>query len=519
MTWNAANIRHYESLGYLYTKFRDSFQIPIQHLPIKSAKKIRAMCDNCSIVKEIPFNRIAASHTYQLTKDINSYYCVKCANEIYNKHNSDIYKQEVVNLVEDEYQVVGEYINQSIKIDMKHTSCGSLYKVTPNSFLRGDRCPKCSHRALKKQSVFEKEVIEKYNGEYLVTGKYIGSSKKVEIQHVNCGEKFRAYPKHILVKINCPNCSSRIYSHEDFISAVEQQTGNEYTFLEKYIKANTKISVKHNFCGYEYKVTPSKFINGRRCPYCAKRVKDTAFFKNEIFDMYGSEYEVIGEYVAAAKPLEVIHRTCGNKYSTTPNNMLAGKGCAKCNKPRRIDTKAYIEDVKRVHSDEIVVIGEYKNSNTKIKIKHVCGYEWSVYPLSILKGHGCPKCQFSRGEKEVEEFLSKNDLLYDFQIKFENCKYRKVLPFDFGIYKETEYDKLLCLIEYDGEQHYEPMRFSKGATSLKLIQKRDKIKDDYCKANNIPLIRIPYWEFKNINSILTKRLTELGVLSPALVEV
>ncbi|WP_220039414.1 hypothetical protein [Paenibacillus illinoisensis] len=518
MTWNAANIRHYESLGYRYTKFRDSFQIPIEHLPLKSVTKIRVMCDNCSIVKDIPFNRIAASHTYKLTKDINLYYCVKCANEIYNKHNTDIYKQEVENLVEEEYQVIGEYINQSIKIEMKHVSCGNLYKVTPNAFLRGDRCPKCSHKALKEQYVFEKEVLEKHKGEYVVTGKYIGYSKKVEIQHVNCGEKFRAYPKHILVKINCPNCSSRIYNHEDFISAVEQQTGNEYTFLEKYIKANTKISVKHNLCGYEYKVTPSKFINGRRCPFCAKRVKDTAFFKNEIFDMYGFEYEVIGEYVAAAKPLEVIHTSCGNQYSTTPNNLLAGKGCAKCNKPRRIDTKAYIEDVKRVHSDEIVVIGDYKNSNTKIKIKHACGYEWSVYPLSILKGHGCPKCLFSRGEKNVDEFLIKNNLYCDYQVRFDDCKYRNPLPFDFGVYGDEQLTNLICLIEYDGEQHYHPTRREDGEKQLKLIQKRDKIKTDYCAANNIPLIRIPYWDFKNIDTILTKRLTELGVLSPTLVE-
>ena len=36
--------------------------------------------------------------------------------------------------------------------------------------------------------------------------------------------------------------------------------------------------------------------------------------------------------------------------------------------------------------------------------------------------------------------------------------------------------------------------------------KRDKIKDDYCVKNNIKLIRIPYWEINNIETILINKL-------------
>ena len=34
----------------------------------------------------------------------------------------------------------------------------------------------------------------------------------------------------------------------------------------------------------------------------------------------------------------------------------------------------------------------------------------------------------------------------------------------------------------------------------------DNIKTQYCQQNNIKLIRIPYWEFKNIENILIKEL-------------
>ena len=38
------------------------------------------------------------------------------------------------------------------------------------------------------------------------------------------------------------------------------------------------------------------------------------------------------------------------------------------------------------------------------------------------------------------------------------------------------------------------------------IKCRDEIKNIYCDKNRIQLLRIPYWEFNNINDILYKEL-------------
>ena len=67
-------------------------------------------------------------------------------------------------------------------------------------------------------------------------------------------------------------------------------------------------------------------------------------------------------------------------------------------------------------------------------------------------------------------------------------------------------------IEYDGEQHFIPVRFGKNETELQIMkkfvtqQKRDQIKNAYCEENNIMLIRIPYTEYQNIENILNKYL-------------
>ena len=78
-------------------------------------------------------------------------------------------------------------------------------------------------------------------------------------------------------------------------------------------------------------------------------------------------------------------------------------------------------------------------------------------------------------------------------------KKKRVLPFDFYLL-----DYNTC-IEYDGSLHYET-GYSETQEDLEDRQKKDNIKTQYCKDHNIKLIRIPYWEFKNIENILKQKL-------------
>ena len=70
-----------------------------------------------------------------------------------------------------------------------------------------------------------------------------------------------------------------------------------------------------------------------------------------------------------------------------------------------------------------------------------------------------------------------------------------LLKFDFGIYNEQ--GTLKYLIEYDGIQHYKPVEYFGGEDAFKYLQECDKLKEEYCKDRNFPLIRINYLN-KNI---------------------
>lgn len=115
----------------------------------------------------------------------------------------------------------------------------------------------------------------------------------------------------------------------------------------------------------------------------------------------------------------------------------------------------------------------------------------------------CPNCgkTISSGEKKIRLWLEKNNINFVSQKKFEDCKYINPLPFDFAITKNSQ----LILIEYDGQQHFKFVElWHVNEDGFKNQQLRDNIKNEYCKSHGIKLIRIPYTDFDNIDTILEK---------------
>lgn len=96
----------------------------------------------------------------------------------------------------------------------------------------------------------------------------------------------------------------------------------------------------------------------------------------------------------------------------------------------------------------------------------------------------------SKGEQAVANYLQFLGYPVRKQVTFSDCFDKRCLPFDIGFYLNNR----LCLIEYDGIQHFKPVAKFGGADYLGYTRRHDKIKDSYCKRNNIPLLRIRYDE-------------------------
>ena len=274
---------------------------------------------------------------------------------------------------------------------------------------------------------------------------------------------------------------------------------------------NKKVLVKHLTCRHKWETAAGNLIEGHGCPKCAGNLMpNTKEYKRRVKEIWGEEFTVLGDYTGANRRILIRHEICGHEFMPFASNLTNGEqGCPKC-RPEvigdalRKDHGTFVKEVYNLVGDEYTVLGEYRTTHGNILIKHKeCGFEWKVQPAHFLSGTRCPRCQTkSKAEDETYEILDKNDINFEHHITFDDCRNQLPLPFDFGVYKNNS----LILIELDGIQHFKPVEYWGGEKKLEYIQQNDKIKDEYCFKNNIPLIRIPYWEFDNIEKILEKEL-------------
>lgn len=132
----------------------------------------------------------------------------------------------------------------------------------------------------------------------------------------------------------------------------------------------------------------------------------------------------------------------------------------------------------------------------------LCGEEFECPSNLLIKGDatscGCDRV-ISKGEERIADILKENKITYIRQKRFEECKDIEQLPYDFYI------ESLNLLIEYDGEQHFHPIKFFGGEEKFSLLKKHDTIKNNFAKENNILLLRIPFFDYEKISIEYLKR--------------
>ena len=191
------------------------------------------------------------------------------------------------------------------------------------------------------------------------------------------------------------------------------------------------------------------------------------------------------------------------------SHHLSGSGCPKCVGKNKT-TNDFADAANKIHSNKYdYSLVDYKGAHKNVIILCTTHGDFLQSPANHLAGKGCPYCNESQGEKFVTKLLNNNDLEFTRQFKFIDCtnkllgRYCRKLRFDFYL---PDYN---TCIEYDGAQHFVPVEIWGGDEGLKEIQKRDKIKNQYCKKNGIKLIRIPYTMKKE--EIEPYILKELGI--------
>lgn len=259
----------------------------------------------------------------------------------------------------------------------------------------------------------------------------------------------------------------------------------------------------------DFQQSPANHLQGQKCPKCTSIIHNayrsaTQFIK-KASKIHNNKYDYSQTiYKDSNTKIEILcNETDHGTFTQTPSNHLSGHGCPKCGGSEKLSNTLFIEKANKKHNNKFCYNKtNYYNARSKVTITCPTHGDFLQTPNVHLSGCGCPKCKSGYGKTCIEQCLLKMNISFKTQIKFSDCKYKRTLPFDFGIYKNND---LVGLIEYRERRHYLPISLDKKGTAtnqFKQLQCKDEIKENYCIKNNILFLKIPYWDFDRITEIL-----------------
>lgn len=341
---------------------------------------------------------------------------------------------------------------------------------------------------------------------------YIGSKSKIEITCRLHGVFWQSPNDHLSKGAGCPKCKiakhieTRTYSTQDFITRAKGVHGNKYDY--------SKVVYRHSFKEVEiicpihgrFWQKPVTHLQGSSCGLCGIDYR-TQFntltfqeFLERSKEAHGDRYDyskVI--YTSCDDKVEIICPTHGSFWQNAKSHYL-GFGCAKCTGKGKPTNDEFIQKSQKVHGDKYKY-GKVDYLNSKTKVEITCPKHASFFqtPNDHLGGAGCPSCgRASTGEEAIAKVLQQWGIIFTRQKCFSECREKGYLPFDFYFRLRN----VTFLVEYDGIQHFEPIEVFGGDDALERNRKHDRIKDQFAQDNGFHLIRIPYTEYDNIESIL-----------------
>ncbi len=303
---------------------------------------------------------------------------------------------------------------------------------------------------------------------------------------------------------------SKKKTHEEFILQMKD-LHPDLEVLDVYDGAFKPLRCRCNKHNYEWLVKPNVLLSGHGCPKCGYenvstklRARSHEEFLAELAEI-NPDIEVLDRYDRVDDFLKCRCRKDGYEWISTGKRLLRGDGCPQCSGVAKLTHDEFVRRIASINPD-VEIIGTYRARHTHVTCRcRICGHEWEATPGNLYAGWGCPACSQSHGEIAIQRYLDTHNYVYRREYSFADCRYEHALLFDFYLPDRN------LLIEYDGEQHFRPVKFGgsnddKADKRFELNQIRDQIKNDYCASRHIPLIRIPYTDFDRIDEILDEHI-------------
>lgn len=290
-----------------------------------------------------------------------------------------------------------------------------------------------------------------------------------------------------------------MYNLETFQQKIDDLNKN-LTIL-KFDGVKKPVEFKCNKCGLIIKLNKGETLLTKtrsHCPHCKTANKKTIEMKHKIDNLLKNNLNIeLIDFVDCGTPIKFHCKVCNKYFNREPYRFLKNQKCPSCSGTTLKTFDRVMLEIKEIHGDDYEVLNpdKYENTRTHLKIRHKCGFIWES-TLHNLKIHNCPKCcrKISKGEKRIKEYLEGCNIEYIWQYKQKIDNH--TLFFDFYLPKQN------LFIEFQGQQHYDPIDYFGGIIGFEKRQELDNLKKQWCKENNYTLLEISYRQFDKIEEIL-----------------
>lgn len=320
---------------------------------------------------------------------------------------------------------------------------------------------------------------------------YKGKSYQ-KVEPLDWQKKKYANKKFGKLLVECPVWVQGLVTKPDSTNAIwltHCDCGNDYCISMQWIRKEIKKGVIPD-CGCEEREEWSKKYIGKTYNYLTILERDEEY-KKKINPTNANAY-----YKCQCR--------CGNIISARITAIVNGEikscGCLKKAQDKINLIPQTIHDLTGQHFGLLTAIkGFQKQAGEDYwwQCKCNCGNIVEVRGYSLLNGdtRSCGCLSKSHGELDIENILKENNIKF----LYNNALFKDLkLPsggtgrYDFILLDEKYHP--YRLIEYDGEQHFHAVEYFGGEEEFKKLQKNDKVKNEYAKIRNLPLVRIPYTE-------------------------
>jgi very-short-patch-repair endonuclease len=235
-------------------------------------------------------------------------------------------------------------------------------------------------------------------------------------------------------------------------------------------------------------------------------------FINQAINVHGNKFDYSKVVYVGSKDKVIIVCPIHGEFLQRPNDHLSGYGCKKCqykktSNENKFNNEIFIEKAIKIHKNKYdYSLVDYCGYENKIKI--ICKRHGVIEqtPHAHLSGNGCYLCKESRGEKNVANFLTNNNIFFERQVTFNDLKIKGHLFYDFYL---PEYK---LFIEYHGVQHWKPVDFFGGKKKFIETRNRDIFKYKYAVNNGYKIMWICNVSPKYLDEVLENKFKQISMV-------